>query len=89
MIISRNPCICATELDGEICLFDPDRAEYLNLNSTGSAIWNILEEPMPFDRLIKLLVQKYSVDIHQCKDDASLFIEASVAQGFLFKDEEQ
>ena len=45
MVIVRNPEVCAAELDGEICLFEPVKAEYLNLNSTGSAIWNLLEEP--------------------------------------------
>ena len=45
MLIVRNPQVCAAELDGEICLFEPVQAEYFNLNSTGSAIWNLLEQP--------------------------------------------
>ncbi len=47
MTLSRNPAICAAELDGEICLFHPDNAEYLNFKATGPMLargrsWNAM-----------------------------------------------
>ena len=55
MLIARNPEVCAAELDGEICLFEPVRAEYLNLNATGSVIWNLLEQPPEVEQLLTAL----------------------------------
>ena len=68
MLISRNPEVCAEELDGEICLFEPVKAEYLNLNATGSAIWNLLEEPATLDLLLTVQ-NRYAVDATTCRQD--------------------
>ena len=62
MPLSRNPEICAAELDGEMCLFNPEQAEYLNLNGTGSSIWNLLDAPAELEELICELQARYAVD---------------------------
>ena len=74
--------VCAALLDEEVCLFDLNSAQYLNLNSTGSAIWDLLEEPTELEQIVDALVAKYSIDRHQCLEDTKSFIEGSVAQGF-------
>jgi hypothetical protein len=61
MLIARNPEVCAAELDGEICLFEPVKAEYLNLNATGSAIWNLLEQPTEVEQLLTALQSSYAL----------------------------
>lgn len=83
MTLSRNIAVCAALLDGEICLFDPENAHYLNLNSTGSAIWELLEEPMELEQLVDKLVARYSIEKNKCLVETKLFIEASLEQGFL------
>ena len=83
MLISRNPEVCAAELDGEICLFEPVKAEYLNLNATGSAIWNLLEEPATLDLLLTELQNRYAVDATTCRQDTELFISEALKRGML------
>ena len=83
MLLSRNMAVCAAMLDGEICLFDPDNAQYLNLNSTGSAIWELLEEPMELEQIVDNLITKYSIERNKCLEETKLFVEASLKQGFL------
>ena len=83
MLISRNPEVCAAELDGEICLFEPVKAEYLNLNATGSAIWNLLEEPATVDLLVTELQNRYAVDAATCRQDTEVFISEALKRGML------
>ena len=83
MLIARNPEVCAAELDGEICLFEPVTAEYLNLNNTGSAIWNLLEEPATLDFLITKLQNRYSVDTITCRQETETFIFEGLKRGML------
>ena len=83
MLISRNPEVCAAELDGEICLFEPVKAEYLNLNKTGSAIWNLLEEPSTLEFLLKELQSRYSVDPDTCRQETEAFISEALERGML------
>lgn len=81
MLIARNPEVCAAELDGEICLFEPVKAEYLNLNATGSAIWNLLEEPADVNQLIASLQGRYAVDPDTCRQDTETFIGEALKRG--------
>ena len=83
MSLSRNPEICAAELDGEVCLFNPENAQYLNLNSTGSSIWNLLDVPMDVDALISDLQGRYSVDPHTCRKETEVFVAEALKRGML------
>ena len=75
MLLRRNPDICAAELDGEVCLFNPENAEYLNLNATGSSIWNLLENPADLDDLLAELQARYEVDEATCRHETGQFVE--------------
>lgn len=81
--LHRNPNCCAAELDGDTCLFDPDRAQYLNLNSTGSAVWNLLEQPTPSEELVLALLERYQVDEHICRQETAAFVAEALEHGFL------
>ena len=83
MLIARNPEVCAAELDGEICLFEPVKAEYLNLNETGSAIWNLLEEPKEIEYLLIELQKVYTIDETTCREDIEMFINQAIKRGML------
>lgn len=83
MLISRNPKVCAAELDGEICLFEPVNAEYLNLNATGSAIWNLLEKPITLELLLKELQNLFVVDATTCRLETEAFIIEALKRGML------
>lgn len=84
-LIRRNPEVCAAELDGEMCLFQPETAEYLNLNSTGSAIWNLLETPADLDGLLAELLNRYQVDEATCRQETETFLRAAVERGMLLE----
>lgn len=85
MIFSRNPAICAAKLDGEICLFHPETAEYLALNPTGSAIWSLLEAPQDREQLIMQLMDRYLVDEAICRRDTEAFLAAAISRGMLIE----
>lgn len=83
MLLCRNPDVCAAELDGEVCLFHPVTAQYLNLNATGSAIWHLLENPTDQESLIALLLAQYDVEEACCRNDTEVFLEQAIASGML------
>ena len=85
MPLSRNPEICAAELDGEVCLFNPQNAEYLNLNRTGSSIWNLLDMPAELDELISDLQARYDVDADTCRSETEDFVAEALKRGMLLE----
>ena len=86
MLILRNPEICAAELDGEICLFHPENAQYLNLNATGSAIWTVLEAPTDRDGLVAQLLTRFEVEEATCRKETEAFLSEAFALGMLLED---
>ena len=83
MILSRNSAIYAAELDGEVCLFNPESAEYLNLNATGSWIWNLLGAPLDLDELVQALQEHFSVDPDTCRLETQRFVDEALQKGML------
>jgi hypothetical protein len=83
MAYQQNPYICAAELDGEVCLFHPDTAEYLTLNGTGSAIWNLLEQPANVEQIVAALRQSYAVEEEQCRRETQAFLEEALSRSML------
>ena len=86
-LLSRHPEVCAAELDGEVCLFHPDTAQYLNLNATASAIWRLLEQPQSRDALVTALVASHDVEGAQCRQDIDAFLGEALATSMLLEKE--
>ena len=59
------------------------KAEYLNLNGTGSAIWNLLEEPADVNQLLTELQSRYAVDASTCRQETEAFISEALKRGML------
>ena len=68
MIIKKNPEVCSALLDKDWCLFIPSTASYINLNSTGSFLWELLEETDDLDILVEKVFENYDISIEKCKE---------------------
>ena len=67
-----------TELDGEVALFQSNTCDYLVLNETGSAIWNMLKSQPSLPELCKHLEQEYEVTPDECKTSVEAWLEAAL-----------
>jgi hypothetical protein len=86
MLYRQNPNICAAELDGEICLFDPNKAKYLNLNGSGSAIWHLLAEPMDKGAIVAKLLERYEIEEATCQREVEAFLQDVTEQGLVLQE---
>ena len=83
ILYSQNSDVCAAELDGEVCLFNSRTAEYLNLNASASAIWNLLDQPMSEAELVTALIERFDVSDQQCRQETRAFLNEATAQGIV------
>ena len=65
-------------LDDEICLFDPEKGEYHNLNKVGTDIWQILKTELDIDGIVEFLTQKYEISKEQCYEETNEFLRKAV-----------
>ena len=86
MLYRQNPDVCGADLDGEMCLFDPSKAVYLNLNGSGSVIWNLLEEPRDREDLMVVLLERYEVEEATCRREIEAFLQEITERGLVLQE---
>ena len=83
MIYSRSNKSIGAELDGEICIFDAISGEYLNLNSTASFIWKLLETEKTEDYIISKVSESFDFDKDILVEHVKQFLLEAVSFGIL------
>ena len=73
----HHQAVC-TELDGDVALFQSNTCDYLVLNETGSAIWNVLKTQLTLPELCKYLEEEYEVTTDECKSAIEAWLEAAL-----------
>ena len=59
--VARNAEVLHREVEGETVLLDADSGTYYTLNETGSAIWEMIEEPTPLTAVHANLLETFDV----------------------------
>mgnify|MGYP001192314430 CR=1 FL=1 len=77
-VYRRAPKAIFTDLDGETALFHTDTCEYLVLNATGSAIWELIGTPTTLQDICKQLVADYDVAPEICMQETSAWLKSAV-----------
>jgi len=69
--------------DGRCVLLDLRRTRYWGLDETGTRIWDLLLEGVPFDLLIDRLVEEYGEERVRLEADARRFLDTLCATGLV------
>jgi len=81
----RNEDNLASKIHDEIVMVNITQGNYFGLNSVGSDIWELLNEPRTVDELCEVLVEDYDIDLKSCKDQVSDFIKELEKQKLIQK----
>ncbi|MBO8240569.1 PqqD family protein [Prochlorococcus marinus XMU1412] len=84
MKLKKNPKLVSEVLDEEICLFNPKNAKYINLNSTGSIIWGLLDTSKEVDEIIKIMKKGYKDKNTNIENEIMLFINDGIANDIFY-----
>ena len=83
MHYQRKPGFSSTYLDSDLCIFDQNNYNYINFNSTGTEIWNILEKPKTISEITSKLIMIYNIDFEKCFPEVESFLKDGVKQGLI------
>ena len=73
-MLQRQPDMVFSNIDDEVVMLSIETGEYYGLNPVASRIWELLEEPHTFRRLIDLLMQEFDIDEPACQKDVTSFL---------------
>ncbi len=74
MVFTRSPDPLTTEVDGELVMLDIDSGNYFNLDSIGTAIWGLLENPVCFGDLCQHLHTRYDAPLETIRADVAALL---------------
>ncbi len=72
--IKRNPELVSTDVDGEKVMMSIENGEYFGLDSVGSRIWELIENPIKVEELVNLLIDEFDVSKEKCEIDTIEFL---------------
>jgi hypothetical protein len=61
-MVSRNPKLLVAAVHDETVMMDIDSGKYYGLDDIGTAIWQRLERPLPFGKLVEMLAAEYDAE---------------------------
>ena len=77
-LFKLQPQTVFTELEGETALFQEESCEYLVLNDTGSAIWDLIGSSKSMDEICKQLLETYEVSEDICRQETESWLNIAV-----------
>lgn len=75
IIVGKNDDLPSTNLHEELIMIDTLNGTYINLNKTGSIIWEYIEPPITVEKLIGKLVDKFKIDPDICSEDTIQYLK--------------
>ncbi len=73
--VARSDELVSAEMGKEMVMMSLQQGQYFGLNTIGSRIWELLEQPMTVAELCKRLVVSYAVDPETCQQDTLDFLQ--------------
>ena len=81
--IVQNKEIDATDIDGDKVMMNLEKGMYFSLNSVGSRIWDIIENPTTADEIIKILLNEYDIAEEKCREAVVSFLKGLEVNGLI------
>ena len=83
MIYQREKDTVSAYLDGDICIFDSKKYQYLNLNQTASFIWDLIEEPKTLSEIMNELDKFYDIEYKTCLIEVNNFLNEAIKKSLI------
>ena len=82
-MLQRQSNMVFSHIDDEVVMMSIEAGEYYGLNPVASRIWELLEKPHAFRRLIDLLMQEFDIDEATCQKDVLNFLNQLMDKGLI------
>jgi hypothetical protein len=87
-VIVRADDLAVTDLDGETVVLDVETGVYYGLNTVGTQVFTMAEEPVPVSEVVEQLRSGYEVAGDRLRQDVLAFLNKMQAHGLIHATEE-
>lgn len=82
----RRNTLFTREINNKVYVFDPKHGKIIELNGSGSMIWNILTRPHTIEDIANQITAQYDIQLPEARKDVSEFINNMIKSGFICLD---
>ncbi|HUC36559.1 MAG TPA: PqqD family protein [Acidimicrobiales bacterium] len=79
----RRADVISREVDGRVVALDLGSSRYYSVNSSGAALWELLEGEVGADEMADALVERFGIDRSQAVADVATFLEDLRSSGLI------
>ncbi len=79
-MVTRNEGLVSADMDGETVMMSIENGKYFGMDSIGSRIWEIIEQPRSVSQLCAILLEEFDVEPDQCERDVTEFLEELIKE---------
>lgn len=83
VLYARSGRSVTGRLHDELVMMDPEQGKYFSLNPVATRIWDLLESPMGFEELCRVLMEEYEVSEVQCREEVTEHLAEMVRLGLV------
>lgn len=73
----------SSDLGGEAVILNLKSGTYFSLNTVGTSIWNLIQEPKTIREIQDALLAEYQVEAEQCNHDLLAILQQLEAEGLI------
>jgi hypothetical protein len=82
-IVNAAPEFVATEINGEVVILNLKDSLYYGLNSVGSRIWALVQEPCAVNQIEDILLTEYDVNPEVCHQEVVTLLTDMLKRGLI------
>lgn len=81
VVLTLSPDAIVRELGAEAVVLDLSSGRYFGLNAVGTRVWQLLQQGLPVDALIRTVVAEYDADADAIERDVVALLDDLTTRG--------
>ncbi|MCP3030070.1 lasso peptide biosynthesis PqqD family chaperone [Halobacillus sp. A1] len=87
--VLSNPIVSQTEgnivssMGNEKVMLSVENGKYYNLGEVGGLIWDLIESPVTFEKVVRELRSQYEVSQSECEEQVNQFLQMLLEEGLI------
>jgi hypothetical protein len=82
-VVVASQELVSSDLAGEQVILDLSSGMYFGLNSVGTRVWQLIQEPKTVNEVRETLLSEYEVEAEQCQKDLMAILQQLDEQGLI------
>jgi len=82
-IFKRKKDLLSSRMDQDTVMMHPLSGKYFSLNPVATSIWEMLEVPLTFDKIVENLLTEFDVTIVVCQNETNKFLQTLIEKDII------